>query len=120
MQLLYLPFISERQKYALIYPELNEREKRKWRVEVEGILRFTKYCVSEVVQKVKGKEEAIFQENDWEQFKNIYTPESFRNNYKQRKDFSSSDFTALMRELDEYNALMLEKIKKFIESNTPV
>jgi uncharacterized small protein (DUF1192 family) len=110
---LHLPFLSERQRYAEVYPELNVEEQMKWRLEIQGLLTFVKTClvtVQYIIHESKTKED-IFDEQDWEQFKTIYLPDTFRNDYKQRKDFSSEDFTLFMKELDKQNTQVMQQIK---------
>jgi len=111
IEVFHLPFISDRQKYVLVYPYLDEEKRMIWRGEVEGIMRFLGYSAVLVLQEIEGKED-VYDESDWERFRNIYAPSSFKNDYKLRKDFTLDDFRILMETLDEYNTSRSEQEQK--------
>ncbi|MCM3625528.1 class A beta-lactamase-related serine hydrolase [Brevibacillus borstelensis] len=113
--ILQLPFLSERQRYAKVYPDLDLLEQMKWRIEIKGILMFTQACILATKQKLAESNDSILQPEDWERFQTLYIPKSYENDYKLRKDFRSDDFTLIMTELDKLNMLILEESKKSIE-----
>lgn len=117
---LRLPFLSERQQYAEVYPELNWEERNRWGLELLGILTFTETCILAAQQRLTEFNGNVLHPKDWEMFATLYLPETFKNDYKQRKDFQAEDFTLLMADLDKQNTEAFAKIKQLIQkSGTP-
>ncbi|WDL99190.1 hypothetical protein [Alicyclobacillus sp. ALC3] len=109
MLVLKLPLLSERQQYAEIYPGLSESEKVRWRIEVDGLLRFTGYCCQALAGLLSGGDEGhnriALDEADWDAFSRLYTPNTFSNDYLLKRDFYASDFDTFMQALDKHNML---------------
>ena len=102
--LFLLPMISDRQKYAELYPTLDSKERDEWRMEIEGIIRFVHYVAIHCSEVLVNKElEHILTEGELESFKAIYTKGTFENEFKMRKDFSAKDFKDLMKGAERWN-----------------
>jgi hypothetical protein len=115
---LRLPFLSERQQYAEVYPELNWEERNRWGMELLGILTFTEACILAAKQTLDESKGSILQPTDWECFETLYLPESYENDYLQRKDFAAEDFTLLMTVLDEQNTQAFEQFRNHIQDRS--
>lgn len=110
-----LPLIKERQKYAEVYWKLNKQEKKMWRMEIEGLIRFISYTINASKAEIsKSGMKNIITDQDLKEFAQIYIYSSYENNYKQRKDFTSEDFKALMCKLDDKNIEVNKKVKNKI------
>jgi hypothetical protein len=114
---LQLPFLSERQRYAEVYPELSEQGRVRWRLELQGIQAFVQRCILMVRSKLAESKGAILHPKDWEHFQGLYLPETYENDYKLRKDFRAEEFSLLMTELDKQNRQTFERIKTYIEKS---
>lgn len=112
---LRLPLLAERQQYAAMYPDLTWEDRKTWGMDVLQLYTFTEECTKEAKFVLDQSKGSMLKEGDWELFKTLYLPESFENDYKQRKDFNAADFTLLMADLDQQTTSQLEKIRKKIE-----
>jgi|SRR5699024_9738197 len=98
-----IPLLTERYRLIEVYSDLDDFEDIvKWRYLVfTGINRFINYAIQYVKAYVDKEQYSVLEKYHPEKFQSIYTPDSFHQDYKMRKDFSASDFKKLMKYIDE-------------------